>query len=78
MDKRQTLTRDAATGPTLTGGRAEAVWPGGGRGVNFTPVKNLYILRCASRADAFDIRSRRASGHGGTAVLSGIHQLRQF
>jgi len=32
-----TYTRDAATGPMLTGGRAEAVWPGGGRGVNFTP-----------------------------------------
>ena len=41
MDKRQTLTRDAATGPmlTLTGWRAEAVWPGGGRGVNFTPPR---------------------------------------
>ena len=32
-----TYTRDAATGPMLTGGRTEGARQGGGKGVNFTP-----------------------------------------
>ena len=39
-----TYTRDAATGPMLTAGGAEAVWMGGGRGVNFTPPHPLKIF----------------------------------
>jgi len=32
-----TYNRDAATGPTLTGGRTEAARQGGGKGLTLTP-----------------------------------------
>ena len=49
-----TYTRDAATGPTLTGGRTEGARQGGGSGLAFTPphIENLCILHCASCAAA--------------------------
>ena len=45
-----TYTRDAATGPMLTGGRAEAVCPGGGRGVNSPPPLKIFIFYASPRA----------------------------
>ena len=49
-----TYTRDAATGPTLTGGRTEGARQGGGKGLALTPlpIKNLCLLHCASYAAA--------------------------
>ena len=39
-----TYTRDAATGPTLTAGGAEAVWMGGGSGLTLPPPHPLKSL----------------------------------
>ena len=76
--------REAAAGLTA-GGADGAARQGGGKGLALTPppsphhLLKIFISCTAPRAQQrFDIRSRRASGHGGTAVLSGIHQLRQF
>lgn len=50
-----TYTRDAATGPMLMGGRAEAARPGGGSGMILPPPvckfnRKTILLRCRRKA----------------------------